>query len=185
MHPDHTTQSTDSIPSNSTKRRAKYCGQNLHNIAKMPEYNIWTQMKQRCANANMPNYAAYGGRGIAVCDRWRESFENFITDMGVRPGKDYSLDRIDNDGPYSPENCRWATRIEQGNNTRTNRWITYNGKTMTLSEWSRKLNIAKSTLRNRFKKGWSVERAFSEPIQMRQHREQKRSLAPHRRQVAT
>jgi hypothetical protein len=82
------------------------------------EYNIWNSMKQRCNNPNMSNYKYYGGRGIKVCDRWINSYNNFLEDMGMKPGPEYSIDRINNDGDYEPSNCKWSTASEQIKNRR-------------------------------------------------------------------
>ena len=103
-------------------------------------YWSWKSMKARCYNPNRTHYRHYGGRGIKVCDRWLESFENFYEDMGDCP-PGLSIDRIDNDGDYTPENCRWATSMEQTNNTSRNRRVTVDGETMTITQWARRLGV--------------------------------------------
>lgn len=114
----------------------------------MEEYRILTGIKDRCLNKNSKNYPRYGGRGIKVCDRWlgKEGATNFLKDMGKRPSPKHSIDRINNDGDYCPENCRWATWTEQENNRRINVYYEYNGKKMTLPQWSRELGINLGTL---------------------------------------
>lgn len=102
---------------------------------------IWNAILNRCTNPNDSAYKNYGGRGIKVCDRWRESYQNFLADLGPKPSKKHSIDRINNDGHYEPGNVKWATRIQQQNNTRTNKLITYKGKTQSLSMWCRELRL--------------------------------------------
>lgn len=130
-------------------------------VKRSPEYRTWENIKQRCYNPNYRHYKYYGGKGIEVCERWRDSFQNFLDDMGKRPRGDYSIDRIDGTKGYSPENCRWATRITQQNNKRNNRLLTHDGKTQTMSEWSRELNIPLARIWWRLNKGWTIERALS------------------------
>ena len=121
-------------------------------------------MKGRCTNPNYPHYPNYGGRGILVCDRWLESFENFLKDMGEAP-VEMSLDRIDNDGDYSPENCRWATRSEQQNNKRNTQMLTAFGKTQSIKDWSAEMGLTVQLIRNRIKlHQWPVEKALTSPL---------------------
>jgi len=131
---------------------------------KTSEYYILAAMMDRCYNQNNKKYSDYGGRGIKVCDRWLKDKRNFLLDMGPKPGPKYSIDRINNDGDYSPENCKWATRIEQMNNTRKNVFLEYNGKRMTVSQWGRELNINTQTLWGRINAGWSNEKILTVPV---------------------
>lgn len=134
-----------------------------HGLSKTPEYQIWKAIKARCYGVNHKNYPKYGGRGIRVCDRWRDSFDSFYADMGPRPSNRHSIDRIDTNGDYSPDNCRWATQVEQTRNTRRNALVTYNGETKTVAEWSTIIGMMSSTLYHRIAAGWSAERAIETP----------------------
>ena len=134
-----------------------------HGQHKTPEYKAWVKMRFRCLNPNEPSFHSYGGRGIKVCKRWAK-FENFIEDMGKRPSKKHSIDRVDVNGDYKPSNCRWATIRQQSRNRRDNHWITYKGKTLILNDWAKKLKIHKATLRARFKRGLSVKDCFERPL---------------------
>lgn len=126
---------------------------------------IWHKIIDRCTNPKNVGFMDYGGRGIRVCDRWRESFANFLADMGDRPSPKHSVERINPDGDYCPENCRWAANTrEQNFNKRNTRRYTHDGKTMTLPEWSLITGIASDTMKSRIRKGWSVERALTESI---------------------
>jgi len=125
-----------------------------------PIYNSWKSLRQRCNDKNGASYARYGGRGIKVCKRW-DSWNNFRDDMYPTFKKGLSLDRIDNNKGYSPENCRWATQEEQHNNTRKNRYITYKGVKKSVAQWSRATGIKPITILNRLNSGMVVERVLS------------------------
>ncbi len=133
-----------------------------HGMHGTPVYIVWCNMRNRCNNHKNHSYKNYGGRGIKVCKRWG-SFEKFLTDMGERPeGK--CIERIDNNGGYTPENCRWATARQQANNKRNNHLVTYNGATLTLAQWGRKTGIRDRTLYDRLKSGWSAHNALTIPV---------------------
>lgn len=132
-------------------------------------YKIWRGMVRRTTEPNYPDYPHYGGRGITVCAEWRESFEAFARDMGPSYRDDLTLDRIDNNGNYEPSNCRWATSTEQARNKRSNRLLTFNGKTMPISAWAEHLAISDTAIRSRLHHGWPVERALTTPVQIRRH----------------
>lgn len=125
-----------------------------------PLYDTWIAMIDRCHSPKCHAYSTYGGRGISVCERWRESFDHFCLDMGPRP-PGHSIDRIDNNGNYEPSNCRWATAKEQGRNTRTNRLLEMKGQRLTLTEWAELIGIDRSTLWHRLRRGYSIERALT------------------------
>jgi hypothetical protein len=129
-----------------------------------PEYAIWNNLIARCTNPNNSRYARYGGRGIVVCERWAADFVNFLADMGRRPSPAHSIDRIDNDCGYGPDNCRWATRKEQCRNRSSSRFLEFRGEAKTSAEWAEDLGIGQSTLHFRLKQGWSVERALTQPV---------------------
>jgi hypothetical protein len=133
-----------------------------HGLYKSVEYRIWGAMLQRCKNPNAGHYDLYGGRGITVDPRW-ESFENFLADMGNRPSPKHSIERVDNDGPYSPTNCIWATRAIQSRNTRRTLRLTLNGETLCLKDWAQRFGLEYETLRGRIKKGWGIETALTTP----------------------
>ncbi len=145
-----------------------------HGMTKTRVYSIWRAMKNRCYAPNTYYYKNYGGRGIKVCDRWLESFENFLFDMG-EPPENQTIDRIDNNGNYEPSNCRWATYEQQLNNTRSNRMVTAFGKTQSLTLWSRELGIPVPTLRNRlYRAKMATEVALKAPLYAQQRRKRKR-----------
>lgn len=135
-----------------------YSAAKEHRLTKT--YRVWRNAINRCHNTDAQAYDNYGARGIAVCKRWRASFENFLSDMGERP-EGMSLDRIDNDKGYSKKNCRWATIVEQNQNRRTTRFIEHGGEYLCLSEWAKRAGISKELLWYRLKQGWEFSIAIS------------------------
>ncbi len=122
-----------------------------------PEYKTWASMKARCSNRGNTVYEFYGGRGIKVCERWVNSFENFLADMGSKPSPKNSIDRINSDGNYEPGNCKWSTDAEQNRNRRSNRNFTVDGETMCMTDWAKRLSIPYKTLWMRIEHGQTIE----------------------------
>jgi hypothetical protein len=135
-----------------------------HGKSKTSEYQTWQGLIGRCLDPDDPGFKDYGGRGITVCERWAGSFEAFYEDMGLRPSGDHSIERIDNDGPYAPGNCKWATRFEQGRNKRSNHRLEHGGESLILAEWARITGIPKNVILNRLNLGWTVSRALTQPV---------------------
>lgn len=140
----------------------KPCSKRQHGMTGIPEYVTWQRMNDRCHNPKCLDFPEYGGRGITICDRWRD-FAAFYADMGPRPTPAHSIDRIDNALGYCPENCRWATPTEQARNRSYVRLLTFQGTTLCLMDWAAKIGIGVSGLHNRLAKGWSLERALTTP----------------------
>lgn len=146
------------------------------------EYRTRANMIARCYNKNHPSYPRYGGRGIYICDGWLSDFKSFVIDMGRKPTKSHTIDRIDNNGSYTcghcleciakgaPMNCRWLTNKEQSTNKRTNHYLTYKGETMTIMEWAIRLDISGSTLCRRIRLGYPIDVAFTKILSREQHK---------------
>lgn len=158
------TKSCGCYKSEVTSKRAK-----THGMSKTRLYGVWRTMLSRCYNENTKKYKLYGDRGIQVCDEWHK-FENFYEwtiSNGYDENADFgecTIDRINNDGNYCPENCRWATRLEQANNTRTNHFLEWNNENHTISQWANIVGINRRTISERINSGWSVEDALTIPI---------------------
>ncbi len=136
----------------------------FHGKSKHPLYKRWKSMMHRCLDPNTENFPNYGGKGIAVCERWM-NVSNFIKDMGLPPSRRHQIDRIDNDGNYEPNNCRWVTMQEQQNNKTNNRLLEFNGCTKTMCDWERHLGFKVGTggIRYRLNSGWTIQKALSTP----------------------
>lgn len=129
-----------------------------------PEHTSWRGMIARCTQPNNKMFAEYGGRGITVCARWLESFDNFFADMGSKPTPHHTIERIVTKGNYEKSNCKWGTEIEQANNKRNNVFFTYDGRTQTAAQWAREIGLTYFTLYGRLSRGWSIERAITTPL---------------------
>ncbi len=150
----------------SVYRKKRYERHGLMVGGKKPpaEYNLWAGIVQRCEDENSPLYKDYGGRGIKVCDRWRESFTAFLADVGPRPAGGYTLERKKNDGHYEPGNVVWATRKQQARNRRSNRFLVANGERLTLAEWAERLSCSHTTILGRIRRGMSEQAAVTVPV---------------------
>jgi len=162
------TRSCGCLQLDAMKNRRNPCSRRTHPA----EFRVWSAMRTRCTNPRQKHYQRYGGRGIAVCERWN-SFENFLADMGPKPSAEHSIDRIDNDGNYCPENCRWATGSEQARNKRGNTVLTHDGKTLCAVEWAEITGISAWNIRNRIHLGWTAERALTTPLHPLKSRKRK------------
>lgn len=122
-----------------------------------PEYKAWCHIKDRCYNEKNKQFKDWGGRGIKMCDRWKDSFDNFLSDMGLKPSKKHSIDRFpNNDGDYEPSNCRWGTSKEQNGSRRNNVIIEYNGECLVQRDWSKRLGVCEHTINRYINKGKSI-----------------------------
>ena len=135
---------------------------NTKNAKDTTEYKSWCGMKYRCSNSKATKYKNYKEKGITVCERWINSFENFLEDMGKAPTTKHTLDRIDPNGNYESTNCRWATQLQQQGNRTNNRWIEHDGKRMILSDWGRFLNVKPEHISYKMRKGFSLGEIYRE-----------------------
>ncbi len=139
------------------------CATERHGLCYTRLYKVWVSMIGRCHSPTNAAFKWYGGRGITVCDRWRRSFAAFFADMGSRPNSRDELERIDNNGPYCKENCRWVTRKEQMRNTRQNHYIQIGSETKLICEWTELAGFAKNLIDTRLRRGWPVNRLLEKP----------------------
>lgn len=131
-------------------------------VPSIPEYSVWCGMRARCRDVKNSHYKYYGGKGIKVCDRWEGSFLNFLNDMGRRPPR-HLIDRIDSNGNYEPSNCRWVSAQLSVENRNNVVWLTYMGRTQTISAWGRELKVPASRLRYRYRAGHTIEDILFKP----------------------
>lgn len=150
-----------------------------HGLSDTSEYVAWSCMIDRCINPINKRFKDYGARGVSVCAQWRTSFLSFLSHVGQKSSPEMSIDRINNDGNYEPGNVKWSPPITQAANRRTNRTLTIDGKTLTLSQWSREKGINRNTLQRRVDKGWPTDKLFTAQFEFKEP-----LLEARRRQVA-
>lgn len=146
-------------------KQQRRVGQFVHGESKTVLHNLWTEVRRRCFHRGGSNYKAYGGRGITMHKPWADDYREFakyVRKTIGEPPAGLQLDRINNSKGYVPGNLRWATRSQQCNNTRRNRWIKFDGKRLTLSQWAVTLGLSQSTLNARFMRGWTVREALTQ-----------------------
>jgi len=142
-----------------------HCIKHGHAVGKgSPEYSCWVAMRKRCLNPNNTNYPNYGGRGIWICDRWLQSFEHFLEDMGARPSRLHTIERVNNSLGYSKSNCIWGTRKDQSNNKRDNHIVEFDGQRKNVAQWGEAIGIKARVIRMRLSKGWDIESALTTPL---------------------
>lgn len=157
------TKSCGCLRTEMTKCRSTLHGYSIKDKISYKIYRVWESMNQRCTNPSQISYPNYGGRGIGVCERWKNSFTNFLKDMG-EPLEGLQIDRVDNDDDYCKENCRWVTRTEQCRNRRSNHMVTLNGETKCIAEWSETTGIKPCTIAMRLRRGWSSSKTLTTPV---------------------
>jgi hypothetical protein len=135
-----------------------------HGLSRTPEYKVWSGIIKRCTRPTSRDFPRYGGAGISICSRWRESFPDFLSDVGHRPSATHSIERIDVLGDYEPSNVRWATDAEQRRNKRTTRMLEFGGDRLCVADMARKHGLVPYVVYSRLRSGWTVERALTTPV---------------------
>jgi hypothetical protein len=151
-----------------------------HGLTDLPEYRAWQTMRLRCLNPENKAFKNYGGRGITVCDRWKDNFLAFLRDMGRKPSSAHELDRIDNNKGYEPGNCRWVTRIVNSRNRRSNKWVEFKGERRLLIDVCEQFGIRSDTVRFRLKHGMTLEQAVATPVRPKSPKGQAKKPEPKR-----
>lgn len=155
-----------------------------HGMSRTPEYSVWKDIKKRTQKKDHKDYPRYGGRGINLHEDWAEDFMGFYKEVGPRPSDKHSIDRDDNDLGYIPNNLSWKTKKQQQNNMRTNKFLTFEGQTLTIAQWSRRLPLTSRAIEGRLDSGWSDERTLTTPLNIRKRDKSTRSFRGKRKTVS-